>query len=120
MIAGVECCQDVRRTVRVACSCVEVDHTVKRAAAADPLVDGLTLLLLFRFVEALEVIRPALLYSPNPLLLRSESFVGSLKKLLSPPHGPLGRNFSSFSFPVLRNRQTDTRGSAPAQFRFPS
>ena len=50
MIAGVECCQDVRRTVRVACRCVEVDHAVERAAAADPLVDGLTLLLLLRVV----------------------------------------------------------------------
>jgi hypothetical protein len=51
MIAGVECCQDVRRTVRVACRCVEVDHAVERAAAADPLVDGLTLLLLLRVVD---------------------------------------------------------------------
>jgi hypothetical protein len=28
MIAGVECCQDVRRTVRSRCRCVEVDHAV--------------------------------------------------------------------------------------------
>ena len=34
----VECCQDVRRTIRVACRCVEVDLTVERAAAVDPLV----------------------------------------------------------------------------------
>ena len=54
MIAGVECCQDVRRTVRVACRCVEVDHAVERAAAADPLVDGLALLLLVRVVVALD------------------------------------------------------------------
>jgi hypothetical protein len=66
MIAGVECCQDVRRTVRVACRCVEVDHAVERAAAADPLVDGLTLLLLLRIVEALEGFRPALPYCPKP------------------------------------------------------
>ena len=59
MIAGVECCQDVRRTVRVACRCVEVDHAVERAAAADPLVDGLTFLLLLRVVEALEGFRRA-------------------------------------------------------------
>ena len=46
MIAGVECRQDVRRTVRVACRCVEVDHAIESAAATDPLVDGLALLLL--------------------------------------------------------------------------
>ena len=54
MIAAVECCQDVRRTVRVPCHCVEVDHAIKRATAANPLVDGLAFLLLVRVVVPLE------------------------------------------------------------------
>jgi hypothetical protein len=55
MIAGVECRQDVRRTVRVACRCVEVDHAIERAAATDPLVDGLALLLLIRAIVVLKL-----------------------------------------------------------------
>jgi hypothetical protein len=58
MIAGVERRQDVRGTVRVACHCVEIDHAVERATAANPLVDGLAFLLLVRVVVPLE--RPAL------------------------------------------------------------
>jgi hypothetical protein len=54
MIAAVECCQDVRRTVRVPCHCVEVDHAIKRATAANPLVDGLAFLLLVGVVVPLE------------------------------------------------------------------
>ncbi len=54
MIAGVECCQDVRRTVRVPCYRVEVDHAVECATAANPLVDGLALLLLVRVVVPLD------------------------------------------------------------------
>jgi hypothetical protein len=50
MIAGVECCQDVRRAVRVPCYRVEVE----RATAANPLVDGLALLLLVRVVVPLD------------------------------------------------------------------
>jgi hypothetical protein len=53
MIAGVECCQDVRRTVRVPCYRVEVDHAVEGATTANPLVDGLALLLLVRVVVPL-------------------------------------------------------------------
>ena len=41
MIAGVVCCQDMHRMVRVPCDCVEVDHAIERATAANPLVDGL-------------------------------------------------------------------------------
>ena len=55
MIAGVECRQDVRRTVRVACRCIEVDHAIERAAATDPLVDGLALLLLIRAIVVLKL-----------------------------------------------------------------
>ena len=58
MIAGVECCQDVRRTVRVPCYCVEVDHAIERATAANPLVDGLALLLLVRIVVSLSIAVP--------------------------------------------------------------
>ena len=54
MIAGVECCQDVGGTVRVPCYRVEVDHAVERATAANPLVDGLALLLLVRVVVPLD------------------------------------------------------------------
>ena len=54
MIAGVECGQDVRRTVRVPRHCVEVDHAIERATAANPLVDGLALLLVVGVVVSLE------------------------------------------------------------------
>ena len=43
------------RTVRVACRCVEVDHAIERAAATDPLVDGLALLLLIRVIVILKL-----------------------------------------------------------------
>ena len=46
MIAGIECCEDVRRMVRIPCHRVEVDHAIELATSADPLVDGLAFLLL--------------------------------------------------------------------------
>src|SRR6516162_3697744 len=55
MIAAVEGGQDVSRTVRVASRCVEVDDAIKRAAATDPTVDGLPLLLLIRVIVALKL-----------------------------------------------------------------
>jgi hypothetical protein len=54
MIAGIECCEDVRRTVRIPCHCVEVDHAVELATSANPLVDGLAFLFLLRVVVPLE------------------------------------------------------------------
>src|SRR5580704_15404209 len=54
MIAGIECCEDVRRTVRIPCHRVEVDHAIELATSADPLVDGLAFLLLLRVVVPLE------------------------------------------------------------------
>ena len=54
MIAGIEFCEDVRRMVRIPRHCVEVDHAIERATAADPLVDGLAFLLLVRVVVPLE------------------------------------------------------------------
>jgi hypothetical protein len=62
MIAGVECCQDVRRTVWVPCGCVEVDHAIERATAANPLVDGLALLLFFRIMSRIIMQETANLY----------------------------------------------------------
>ena len=50
MIAAVVRCQDVRGTVRVACHCVEIDHIIECATAANPLIDGFAFLLLIRVV----------------------------------------------------------------------
>ena len=54
MIAGVERRLDVCGMVRIPRRCVEVNHTIKRATAANPLVDGLALLLLVLVVVPLE------------------------------------------------------------------
>ena len=54
MIAGVECCQDVRRMVRIPCHCVEVNHAIERATRENPVIDGLALLLFVFVVVALE------------------------------------------------------------------
>src|SRR5258708_12538939 len=54
MIAGIERRQDVRGTIRIACHCVKIDHTIERAAAANPPVDRLAFLLLVRVVIPLE------------------------------------------------------------------
>jgi hypothetical protein len=54
MIARVEGRLDVRGTVRVPRCCVEVNHAIERATAANPFVDRLALLLLVRVVVTLE------------------------------------------------------------------
>ena len=55
MIAGVEGREDVSRAAGVACRCVEVNHAIERLAGADPLVDGLALLLLIRAIVVLKL-----------------------------------------------------------------